>query len=179
MHESRGSSRPQRTWADLQCTRPPPGALRDVQGHLVNLQVRLPTADEAREHEKVHKRFQRELLDAVGRQFQAFVADRHDLQAVTGLQAADQLDHLRPGFGLAEHERLEVLSRERAVFVKDRPIQVLVQAQLTHFVQIENQVMSSLQRLLIEAQIASPHDAAQCGPRRWSIAPRRHPQTAL
>ena len=84
-------------------------------------------------------------------QFASLVVYRCDPQSVLRLEIADQLDHLRIRLRLREHEFPELITRERALLVEDRPAQVFLQRQFAHFVGIKGQVMPVFH--LVQVQI--------------------------
>ncbi len=65
--------------------------------------------DEAGSDEEVDECSKIEHLNAVDRQLSSIVANHRDLEVVASFEVADQLDHLRVGLGLGEHEVLELL----------------------------------------------------------------------
>ena len=99
-------------------------------------------------------------------QLTPLVAHRDDLQAPAYFQAGHVIDHPGKGLRPGEHEIPELLPRKRPLLVKDRPVEILVEAQLPLFISAEREVVALIHLRVVEFERPRGLLPRACGPSR-------------
>jgi hypothetical protein len=138
--------------------------LSKVEREAKDAGIRLAHMNKAGRDEGVSQLVQLECANPVRIYRSRFIADHDDLQFVLSLELKDEFDHLPVGLGLSEHEVAELVPREYPLFMKDDPVEILLEGESSFFVRLEDQAMTLVHLRPIQMEVPGCPFAGQMIP---------------
>jgi hypothetical protein len=120
--------------------------------------------DKARRNEEIDELAQLKRANSMRVQLARFVAYHNNLEAMPKLEIGDQLDHSRIRFRLGEHKRSKLRPAERPFLVKDHQAQVLLECELSLFMDLESHSMPRFHRRPSQLEVGGRASAGEMVP---------------